>query len=273
MIFNFILFIIVLTVLFLLIIMPKLRRNPDSKKFDGWLYAHRGLHKNKSKAPENSLKAFQLAIDKHYGIELDVQLTKDNIPVILHDYNILRACGVDQKVSELTFDELRQYHLFKSKEQIPTFKEALDCINGKVPLIIELKIPWKANLLCEIVSKILLDYPGVYCIESFNPFGLMWYRKHNPKVVRGQLATDFIKEKTKGSKVQYFLLKHLLMNFLTKPDFIAYHHIYKRNLSFTLCRKLYRTKTAAWTIKSQEELESNRKFYDLFIFDSFVPKI
>jgi len=269
---NFIIFILVIISFYLLIIMPKLRRNPGCRNFDGWLYAHRGLHKNKSKAPENSLPAFQAAVDNHYGIELDVQLTKDNIPVILHDYNLMRACGIDLKVSDLTFEEIRQYHLFRSKELIPSFKEALACISGKVPLIIELKIPWKADTLCEIVSTMLLEYQGVYCIESFNPFGLMWYKKHYPKVVRGQLATDFNKEKMKGSKVQYFILKHLLMNFLTKPDFIAYHHIYKKNLSFNLCRKLFRVKAAAWTIKSQEELESNKKFYDLFIFDNFIPK-
>lgn len=273
MILNFVIFIMVITILYLLIIMPKLSRNPDSKKLDGWFYAHRGLHKNKSSAPENSLKAFQKAVEQHYGIELDVQLTKDKIPVILHDYNLLRPCGIDRKVSELTFEEIRQYQLFRSKELIPSFKEALACINGKVPLIIELKIPWKADALCEIVSNMLSDYTGVYCIESFNPFGLMWYKKHYPGVVRGQLSTDFIKEKMEGSKVQYFILKHLLMNFLTKPDFIAYHHIYKKNLSFTLCRKLYRIRTAAWTIKSQEELKNNRKYYDLFIFENFIPKI
>jgi hypothetical protein len=90
--------------------------------------------------------------------------------------------------------------------------------------------------------------------------------------VRGQLATDFVKEKIEGSKVQYFILKHLLMNFLTKPDFIAYQHVFKGNLSFTLCRKLYRVKTAAWTIRSQEEYDNNRKYYELFIFEQFTPK-
>jgi hypothetical protein len=147
----------------------------------------------------------------------------------------------------------------------------LATVDGKVPLIIELKIPWRADKLCEEVSKILHEYKGVYCIESFNPFGLIWYKKHYPKIVRGQLATDFNKEKMDGSKIQYFILKHLLMNFLAKPDFIAYHHVYKKGLSFTLCRELYRVKTVAWTIQSQEELNNCSKYYELFIFDSFTP--
>jgi len=266
-----IIFIVVIVALYLIAIMPKLRKNPDLKKLDGWLYAHRGLHNNKAGIPENSLKAFRLAVENGYGIELDVQLTKDQVPVILHDYHLKRACKVDIKVADLTYEELKQYTLFKSQERIPTFQEALSCINGKVPVIIELKIPWKAGALCELVSKALESYTGVYCIESFNPFGLIWYKKHFPNVVRGQLATDFAHEKIEGSKVQYFILKHLLMNFQTKPDFIAYHHVYKKGLSFTLCRKLYKVKAVAWTIQSKEQLEQSRPYYSLFIFDSFTP--
>lgn len=264
--------IFILVLLYLLAIMPKLRRSPDHVLFDGWLYAHRGLHDNKEEAPENSLRAFSLAVEKGYGIELDVQLTKDAVPVVLHDYNLKRSCKKKLKVSELDYEEIKNYTLFKSQERIPTLQEALDCVDGKVPLIIELKIPWKADRLCRAVSEVLKDYKGVYCIESFNPFGLMWYKKHFPKVIRGQLATDFNREKVEGSRVQYFLLKHLLFNFLTKPDFIAYHHIYKKDLSFTICRKLYRTRTVAWTIQTQEVYESSKKYYELFIFDSFIPE-
>ncbi|MDF2943933.1 MAG: hypothetical protein K0S01_2791 [Herbinix sp.] len=271
MLLKIIIFVIIIIILYLLAIMPKINRNPQSKKLDGWLYAHRGLHKNNTEAPENSLRAFELAVASGYGIELDVQLTKDLVPVILHDYNLKRPCHVDIKVSEVNYEELQSYRLFTSQERIPTFKEALAIINGKVPVIIELKIPWKADKICNAVSQMLKDYKGVYCIESFNPFGLIWYKKHYPEIVRGQLATDFIKEKTDGSKFQYFILKHLLMNFQTKPDFIAYHHVYKKGLSFTICRKLYQVKAIAWTIQSQEELENNRKYFDLFIFDNFIP--
>jgi len=262
----------VILILYLLAIMPKLHHNPDNIKFKGWLYAHRGLHNNRSNAPENSLKAFKLAIEGGYGIELDVQLTKDLVPVILHDYKLSRACHVDKKVEDLTYEEIKQYPLFKTKEKIPTFQEALAIIDGKVPLIIELKIPHNPDKLCEIVSLLLKDYKGVYCIESFNPYGLIWYKKHFPKVVRGQLATDFVKEDIEGDKFQFFLLKNLLLNFMTKPDFIAYQHVYRKVLSFTICRKLFRVRAVAWTIQSPIELNDNKKYFELFIFDSFIPK-
>lgn len=267
------LFIALLILLYLLAIMPKLKKNPAIKQFDGWLYAHRGLHNNKSNAPENSLAAFKAAVEHGYGIELDVQLTKDKVPVVIHDYDLNRACKVDKKVADLTYDELKKYKLFKSKERIPTFREVLNCIGGKVPVIVELKIPWDPKETCEIASKELKKYKGLYCIESFNPLGLIWYRKHYPNVVRGQLSTDFVKDNIEGNKVQFFLLKNLLFNFLTKPDFIAYHHIYKNALSFTICRKLYKTKAVAWTIKSQQELEDNKDCFEWFIFDKFDPEV
>ncbi len=267
-----IILITIIILLYLLAIMPKLHRHPDLKKLEGWLYAHRGLHDNHSEAPENSLTAFSHAVENHYGIELDVQLTKDFVPVILHDYHLLRACNVDRRVSEITYEELKQYTLFDSKEPIPTLQEALEVIHGQVPLIVELKIPFRAGKTCEKVSNILDQYQGVYCIESFNPFGLIWYKKYRPDVIRGQLSTDFRREKQEGSKIQYFILKHLLMNTFSKPDFIAYQYKYRKDLSFTLCRKLYHMKTFAWTIQSQEQLEENKGYFDHFIFDSFLPQ-
>jgi glycerophosphoryl diester phosphodiesterase len=262
----------ILIILYLLAIMPKLKKNPMRSMFEGRFYAHRGLHDNNSYAPENTLLAFGLAVEKEYGIELDVQVTKDLVAVVFHDYDLNRTCGLDKKVSELEYEELLKYRIFDSQERIPTLSEALDCIGGKVPIIVELKIPWNPDNTCNAAAEELKDYNGLYCIESFNPFGLVWYKKHYPGILRGQLSTDFTKEKIEGSKMQYFLLKHLLFNFHTKPHFIAYHHKYKKGLSFAICRRLFKTMSVAWTIQSQDELDDSKEYYDIFIFDSFIPK-
>lgn len=271
MLFNIFLMIIIVLILYLLAIMPKIKKNSGLEAFEGRHYAHRGLHNKKKGVPENSLKAFSLAVEKGYGIELDVQLTKDRVPIVFHDYDLKRVCGEDIKVADVTYEELRRYRLFETEERIPTFKESLNLVKGRVPLIIELKIPWEAGPTCEAVSKLLKEYKGIYCIESFNPFCLVWYRKNAPKVIRGQLSTDFAKEKIEGSKMQYFILKHLLMNFGTKPDFISYQHTYRRGLSFQICRRLYKSMTFAWTIKSMEELKACEKDFDCMIFERFQP--
>ena len=73
--------------------MPRMMGRPDYAPLMGHYYAHRGLHDNETDAPENSMAAFRKAVDTGYGIELDVQLTKDRIPVVFHDESLKRVCG------------------------------------------------------------------------------------------------------------------------------------------------------------------------------------
>lgn len=202
---------------YLLMIMPRMVGKPDTKPFKNHLYAHRGLFDNESDAPENSMKAFKKAVDAGFGMEMDIQLTKDGQMVVFHDWSLKRMCGVEGKVCEYTFDELQQFSLLKSEEKIPLFTEVLKLVDGKVPLIIEYKIETPDASVCEVGNEILKDYKGVYCIESFNPFGVHWYKKHRKDVVRGQLSEEFLKNGSPKTPV-YFIVAKLLTNFWTKPD-------------------------------------------------------
>ena len=259
-------------VIYLWAIAPRMFRKPDVKSFYGWLYAHRGLHDNKSDAPENSMKAFSKAVDAGYGIELDIQLTKDNIPVVFHDYTLERICGVDGKVRDYTYQELQQFTLCGSKEHIPKLEEVLRLVAGKIPLIVELKVEWTDLSLCPIGDKILKQYKGQYCIESFNPLAVGWYRKNRPEVVRGQLSEAFLQEVGYKGKL-YFFLQNLLMNFISRPDFVAYNHKHGYILSRRICSKFFKSTSVAWTIKNEQELERAKSGFDMFIFDSFIPEI
>ncbi|MBQ9136799.1 MAG: glycerophosphodiester phosphodiesterase [Lachnospiraceae bacterium] len=260
-------------VLYLLLIMPRMYKRPDKKPFfEGILYAHRGLHDNASEAPENSMAAFEKAIEAGYGIELDVQLTKDKIPVIFHDFTLQRVCGVEGKVAEYTYEELQQFSLCGSEQKIPKLADFLKLADGRVPLIIEYKLPAMQAEVCAVADKLLAEYKGVYCIESFNPLALLWYRRNRKEIMRGQLAMNFLKSDEKEyPPLLYFALGHLLFNFLTKPDFIAYNHGDYKGLSRRLCRYLYRCTAVAWTIRNEAELGERKQDFDLFIFDSFVP--
>lgn len=263
--------IFILTFLYLLMIMPRMTGRPDAAPFRNWLYAHRGLHNNASDAPENSMRAFQKAVDAGFGIEMDVQVTKDGVPVVFHDYTLARICGAEGKVCQYTYEELQQLSLCGSDQKIPRFEDVLKLVDGRVPLIVELKIEAADTCVCPAADKLLSEYKGMYCIESFNPLGVFWYRRNRKKVVRGQLSDAFHKEgEYKGPL--YFLLQNLMFNWLGKPDFIAYNHKYPGMLSRSLCRRLYRSTAAAWTIKSQAELEEAEKHFDIYIFDSFLPE-
>lgn len=292
--------VLVVAIFYLLMVMPRMIGRPDRKPFMDVLYAHRGLHDNEGDAPENSMAAFRKAVEGGYGIELDVQLTKDQVPVVFHDFTLARMARVaggaeagtgvaadgqkavadgelspaQGKVSDYTYEELQQFTLGRSWERIPTFKEFLEMVDGRVPLIVEYKIPGINNVkVCELGNELLSNYKGLYCIESFNPLAVYWYRKNNPKVMRGQLAEDFRREKQTGYPgIVFFAMHNLLLNFLAKPDFIAYNHKHYKDLSRNLCRYLFKGVAVAYTIKSQQQLEDRSGDFDMFIFDSFVPE-
>ena len=264
----------VLSGMYLLAVMPRMTGKPDMTPFETKFYAHRGLHDNRSQAPENSMAAFKKAVDAGYGIELDVQLTADKVPVIFHDFTLARMCGVQGYVKDYTYEQLRRLKLLDSGETIPTLREFLDMVDGRVPLLIEYKSNDTDMTVCRKVDPMLRSYKGIYCIESFNPLVLLWYRRHRARVMRGQLSDVFSREPeystlTKAAPMLPF--QFLLANFLSKPDFIAYNHQYKNNISRRLCRNLYRAKAAAWTIKSRKELAEAEQDFDVFIFDSFLP--
>ena len=265
-----------LTGLYFLAVMPRMAGRPDPAPFNTKLFAHRGLYDNGSDAPENSMPAFRRAVEKGFGIELDVQLSSDDIPVIFHDQDLERACGVHGQVRDRTFEELQNLRLFGSGEKIPALKDFLEMVDGKVPLIVEYKSEDGDMTLCRVIDPILRSYKGVYCIESFNPLVLVWYRIHRPKVMRGQLSDGFIHipgYRTLKKAPFTIPVQFLIPNFLSKPDFIAYNHMYEGNISRRICRNLYKSKAAAWTIKSQKELEEAKASFDVFIFDSFIPEL
>lgn len=257
-----------LVALYIYLICPRVINHPDTTPFKNRHYAHRGLHDNRTSAPENSLKAFELAVEAGYGIEMDVQLTKDDIPVIFHDKTLKRMCGKDGYVWDYTFEELQQNTLADSTERIPTFEEVLKLVDGKVPLIIEYKMDRPTVKVCELGNQLLSNYKGVYCIESFHPKAVKWYRKNRPEIVRGQLSMDFSKDE-KYNAPYFVVMTYLLSNFITRPDFIAYNYKDEHILSRRICKKLGGL-SVAYTIKSQEAYEKVKDKFDLFIFDSFI---
>lgn len=255
-------------------IMPRLIRKPDKSAFQTRFFAHRGLHKNGTDLPENSLPAIKKAVEKGYGIEFDIQVTKDGVPVVFHDFTLHRMCGQKGRVCDYTLEELRKFRLLDCGEQIPTFKEALEAVDGKVPLIIEMKVEYFDLRVCRAANRLLSNYKGVYCIESFNPLVLLWYRKNRPDVMRGQLSDGFIFQKEFRTPVKIapgFFIQFLVTNCVTRPDFIAYNHKYQGNLSRSLVRRLFKGKAAAWTVRSEDELRRAKPHFDVFIFDSFIP--
>lgn len=250
---------------------PGFHKKDKWKHLTGWDYAHRGLHDNERGIPENSMAAFQRAVDKGYGIELDVHLTADNQLVVFHDDTLTRMCGINKKISGFLYSNLQQIHLLGTEEGIPLFKDVLTLVDGRVPLIIELKVDGSnQNLLCPLVWQLLSRYKGSYCIESFHPFVLQWFKRHQPQVVRGQLSCNFFKENP-HCDIVLFLMSNLMTNFFTHPDFIAYKYLDLDNPAVIYNRKLFHIMTVVWTIPGKPTYDRFKGKVDAMIFEGFEP--
>ena len=239
--------------------------------FNSWLVetpiAHRGLHDKM--VPENSLTAFQRAIDAGYPIELDVRTLADGTAVVFHDESLKRLTGNDGYLKFLNKSDLEMLNLAGTKEKIPTLEEALKLINGKTPVLIEIKNSNKVGELEKTVLDILKNYKGEYAIQSFNPYVLNYFYNHAPEIPRGQLAGYFKDEKMPF--FQKFALKHMLLNKKTShPDFISYE---AKTLPNRFVKKYKKLPLLAWTVKSQSEYLKVVKYCDNIIFQDFEPKI
>ncbi len=267
----------VLLVLFLLslgaffwLIKPGVRRC-GMDKYTRVRFAHRGLHDGGR--AENSLSAFRAAKEAGYGIELDVRLSKDGELVVFHDPTLNRVCGVDGRVIDRTAEELSRMSLAGTGEGIPTLKQVLELIDGAVPMLIEIKMEPGESGIAEKLAEVIKDYHGDYIVESFNPLALRIVARLMPSVPRGILSMGYSSEDKFKGKLLYFLLENLLLNFLMRPDFIAYEKGRSKNKILRLIRRTYGTPLFAWTVRSEdEEAHAISDGYDTIIFEKYLAE-
>ena len=253
---------------YLFLISPRMFSKPDMSAFENVAFAHRGFFDNQNGIPENSLLSFENAIINNVGIELDIQLSSDGVPMVFHDADLERMCGVKGKVWEYTAAELQTMSLSGTEHTIPTLAQTLAVINGRVPIIVEHKMDRINTAVCEKSYALLKDYTGAWCMKSFDPRAVMWYKSNAPQVIRGQLAQEYWKEEKFAGSPLYTALSFLVSNVITRPDFISYKYTDADNISLNLCR-LMGAKTACWTLKSADDYNSVKSKFDMYIFDSF----
>lgn len=254
------------------------RSAPLNAEQRAWLtqigFAHRGLHDALNNIPENSLPAFEAAITQGFGIELDVHLSADGIPMVFHDEEIGRMTGVEGEIKEYTCAELKQMPLIPGDFSIPTLKEALELIKGQTPILVEIKnYSQPIGPLESAVAEVIRDYKGSLTIQSFNPMSLKWFYRHMPHIVRGLIAYSFPVEEVPIKATTRFLLKNLLFTPICKPHYIAYEH---QDLARHRLRRLHRmrvrgTPVLVWTIRTQEQADLALKRADNIIFEGFQP--
>jgi glycerophosphoryl diester phosphodiesterase len=230
--------------------------------------AHRGLHDNNNSIPENSLPAFEKALDAGYPIELDVRVLKDNTVVVFHDRTTKRLTNEHFIVEGSAYNKLKQLSLIGSDAVIPKLIDVLDLIQGRVPVLVEIKNENRSNRIEKEVYNIIRDYQGFIAVQSFNPYSVLWFKKFAPQIPRGQVSSDFsgvdLKRHIK------FILKNMLYNFKVKPDFITYDIRALPNWRVGGMRKAG-IPIIAWTINDKHLLDKAANYADNFIFENITP--
>ena len=229
-------------------------------------YAHRGLHDTLNNIAENSLEALQNALDNHYAIEFDVNITKDNKWVIFHDNNLKRMTNLDLSINKVNYNEIKDLKLVNTTNRIPLLSEGLSLVNGKVPLLIEIKNT-KLKHLSSLI-EILNSYQGKFALFSFNPKIVGWLKRNHPNIIRGQISSFF--DDLKVPKFIKYFHKSMFFNKFNKPDFISYNI---NNLPNKYVKEARRNNILClgYTAKNIKQYEFSLSYLDNVVFENFKP--
>ena len=226
--------------------------------------AHRGLHDDIM--PENSIPAFERAIEGGFNIEIDVHLTADNHLVVFHDADLKRMCGVDKAVKDCTVEELKTYRLKNTEYTIPTLDEFMKLVNGKVGILCEVK---GINPFDTTIAKATIEafktYDGNVALQSFNAGAVICFRKDGSRPC-GQLITWGWGDAEKCAKMNWMGKLHICK--ISKPQFIAYDVRTCKDAEKYINKQKKKGKPIIiWTVNSPDKLALARSIGDNIIFE------
>ena len=213
--------------------------------------AHRGLFDNIN-IVENTLASFNNAINNNYAIELDVVMSKDHEAVVFHDYDLKRLANKNLQIKDLTSQELRDILLLDTNSSIPTLDEVLYAVNGKTPLMIEIK-SGNHPFIDERLTEILKSYDGPVCVKSFDINTVKWFKINAPFIKYGLIGSNL--------DININELKDLNI------DFLSYDIDYINDAIVTEAKNK-KIPIITWTINSIEKFEEAHLKADNIIFEN-----
>ncbi len=224
--------------------------------------AHRGLFKANTKLEENTIAAVQAAVDKGYGVEIDVRTTADDIVVVFHDSTLDRLTEGEGNLDRWGFQQLKKYSIGLTGASIPSLPDVMDVIDGKVPLFIEIKAPDHDDIqkICAGVRHCFEGYSGPVAIMSFDPRIITWFKQYMPKYARGLIVGREALLSWRNRLLAPFVLRK------TKPDFIACDINLLPNSACARWRKKGKP-LLTWTVKSDVHVDVGRTHADALIFE------
>lgn len=238
--------------------------------------AHRGFHNAAADIIENTPSAVSAAIEKGFAIEVDVQETADCQALVFHDYKLDRLVQGTGRVIDRTAVELTGLSMQKGGDKLWLLKDLLDLTAGRAPLVIEIKSRRARDAQVDFVKSVLATlegYKGPFCLKTFDPDILSLVKIHGPKVLRGIVSYGFTDEEamTSYTRMDRFILRHLLHAPRTAPDFISYGAKDLPALAPSLLKKLRGTPIMTWTVRTAHDREIAARFADQMVFEGFDP--
>ncbi len=244
------------------------------RPFIGKCYAHKGLYLKDQSVPENSMPAFRAALARGYGIDCDVQRTWDGEAVCFCDTHMRAACGIDEKMVSFNYEHLKQLKLYGTNEHMPLLRDLLAEVNGKAPMMIEVKSPAGMegiSTTCSAIYKVLKDYRGPYCIVSFDPHVLKWFRLNAPEVLRMQASMPYFDwRESERNPFRCFYMSRLLCNAKSRPHMIAYS-LGKKNIGFRLALRRGNP-LLLYTNNRRHRHKELMESCDMLVFEDYLPE-
>ena len=244
----------------------------------GWLVArpiaHRGLHDRASGLVENTIGAARGAIVHGFAIECDVQLTSDLDAVVFHDFTLDRLTTATGRVADRTSAELGALDVRDTTDRVPTLSAFLAAIDGRVPLILEIKSAFDGDLrLARRTAEVVRAYPGPVALKSFYPDIVAALRDLTPDHPRGIVG------ESRYEHAEWQVLpaarRHAMANLLhypdSRPDFVSWQVMDLQSAAPFLCRNAVGLPLMTWTVRTPDQRALAAAGADQMVFEGFVP--
>ncbi len=241
------------------------RRDKAAEWLTAEPFAHRGLH-GRGRAPvENSMSAFKAAAKKGYGIELDVQCSRDGVAMVFHDLTLDRLADARGRVDQYTARELQKIKLRNSHDTLLPLHDVLEELGPDTPVLVEVKGERDTSGILELsVAGSVVERPARTAVMSFWPQSLGWFSRHTPHLTRGLVATSRY-----AADLGLTICRannQRLVTTLCEPDFIAYDIKALPN-GFTTWARGQGLPVLTWTVRSPADHSRAEAYADNIIFE------
>jgi glycerophosphoryl diester phosphodiesterase len=225
--------------------------------------AHRGYHDLNKTVFENTLTAFSRAVEAGFAIECDIQLSADSVPMVFHDHDLQRLCGITGEVRERMANELAALSVGGTADRIPTLKQMLSLVKGRAPLVIELKgiDAEQDDGFVESVLEVLEGYQGHVALMSFD-FHLL-------RALKAAKCPYPVGLTAEGDTPEKFFDHDEAMQL--GLDFISYHWSHLPN-SFITAQRQRGIPVITWTVRDEKAREHTYTHADQMTFEGFDPR-